>query len=117
MDDPAGESGRGDALTLHASHVYGDVAVRLDGDPLGPVTGPDLETVRVDEADVQQVAGEDPDPVPAHLRDAAVRVAIVHEPLGPFGGPRGRGQRLAEHTRAHHSKDTVAADTRSAVAQ
>ena len=34
------------------------------------------------QAVVEQVAGEHPDPVAAHLGDAAVGVAVVHEPLG-----------------------------------
>ena len=59
----------------------------------------------VGEALVDQVAGEEPDAVAAHLRERAVGVAVVHEPLGVRRG------------RADHPQHAVAADAGAAVAE
>ncbi len=47
-----------------------------------------------------QVPGEHPDPVAAHLGDAAVGVAVVHEPLRPGRAARGPGRSIAAPVRA-----------------
>ena len=64
------------------AHVDGELAVRLHPDRPRPGPGADRQLRPGGEALLEQVAGEDPDPVPAHLRDAAVGVPVVHEPLG-----------------------------------
>ena len=65
-------------------------------------------------AGVGQIAGEDPDAVAAHLRLRAVRVAVVHEPLG--AGSRGI-RALVDRGRTHDPEDAVPADAEPSIAQ
>ena len=66
-----------------AAHVDGDGAVVLEGQGLDAVAGADRHRpAGVDEALVGEVPAEHPDAVAAHLRQRAVAVAVVHEPLG-----------------------------------
>src|SRR5699024_6416663 len=52
-----------------------------DLDGAYPGTGEDLEAALGDVPGPLQVRGQHPHPVPAHLGDRAVGVAVVHEPL------------------------------------
>ena len=50
---------------------------------------------KVDQSPVGKVTNEEADPIPAHFRDAAIGVAVVHEPLSLGGIARNReGRRL-----------------------
>ena len=100
-------------VTCAGAHVHGEL-----GRPAPRATSRTPARVPIGElrpggqAVVEQVPGEHPDPVAAHLGDAAVGVAVVHEPLGapPVGqaGPvpgLGPGRR-----RPDHPQHPVAAD-------
>ncbi len=101
------------------AHLHGDVAggavggVLRDPGPPHARPGGDGERSGLREAGVHQVAGEDADAVAAHLGDAAVGVAVVHEPLGLVG--QVHGGRIGGG--AHHPQHPVAADARPPVAE
>ena len=79
---PVGHRHLGLAEDPRDAHVGGpDVAVAGHGLHAGARRDPD-RLVGGHQALLVQVAGEDPDAVAAHLRDRAVGVAVVHEPLG-----------------------------------
>src|SRR4051812_48486955 len=79
-----GTSGGAGALEDGRAHVYRHVTRFAQLDALEAGAGEDLELAGGSETVVDQVAGEDPDAVAAHLGDRAVGVAVVHEPLGLF---------------------------------
>ena len=76
------------AAHLRSAHVHRDGAIGLHPDLPGP--GPRLHLQRraLGQPMAEQVAGEHPDAVAAHLRDAAVGVAVVHEPAARAGADR-----------------------------
>ena len=76
--------GLGEQLAL--AEVDGD-GVALEEQRLDAVAGGDVDRAgRVDQALLDQVTQEHPDPVAAHLRGPAVGVAVVHEPLDGLVG-------------------------------
>ena len=91
--------------------VDGDSAIRLR--PGGAQPGPsgDLHRTRGNQAELEQVAYEDAQPVTTHLGDRPVGVAVVHEPqcrvTVPFGDRGG----------LHCAKQPVATDSGPAVTQ
>ena len=97
---------------LRDAHVHADRAVVLHGQVAHPTASGDRQRPAGGKAGVDQVAGEHPDAVPAHLAGRSVGVAVVHEPLrggrhvDRIGGLRG----------AHDPKHPVAADASPTVA-
>ena len=69
-----------------------------------------------DELLLDQEPCEDADAVAAHLRDAAVGIRVVHEPLGIFVGLE-KGAPLGDAPRAHGSNDPVGADAKPSISQ
>ena len=78
-----------------------------------PPRVPSAQLGAVEPAAVGQVAGEHPDPVAAHLGDAAVGVAVVHEPLDA----RLRRRAVAERGPAHHPQHAVGTQPAAPVAE
>ena len=73
------------------------LAVRLRPDQPGPAAGRDGELGPAHQVVVEQVPGEHPDAVAAHLGQAAVGVAVVHEPLRTVAASRRRVGRVTAH--------------------
>ena len=86
----------------------------LDGHGGDAGAGGHVDDRPVGEAGVEQVADEDANPVAAHLRDRAVGVAVVHEPLGAVR--LGSDSELLGVDRAEHAQDPVGAEAGPAVA-
>ena len=97
------------------SHVDGDGAGVVDGHPAGAGAGRDGVGAGGDEARVDEVAGEHPHPVAAHLGERAVGVAVVHEPRRRAGVDPGHGR--GGRVRARDAQDPVGADAPPPVAQ
>src|SRR4029079_1531133 len=76
-------------------------------------TGTEPQLALGQPAAVGEVGGVDPHAVAAHLGDAAVGVAVVHEPLDVVGGHRALGERGPPH----HPQHPVCADAAFGVAQ
>ena len=76
------------AAQLRSAHVYRDGAIGLHPDLPGPGPRLHLERRAVGQPMAEQVTGEHPDAVAAHLRDTAIRVAVVHEPAARAGADR-----------------------------
>src|SRR5882757_870245 len=74
-DDPGRVRQRG------LTHVRGQRAVVVQYDVLH--SGPRTDPYRLvpGESRLGQIPDEDPDAVPAHLRDRTVRIPVVHEPV------------------------------------
>ncbi len=93
VPDHAADHGPSRAEDGGRAHVHADLAVRFHADLADPGPGRHRERRPGGQAVLQQVAGEHADAVAAHLGDAAVGVAVVHEPLrrAGFRGASGRG--------------------------
>ena len=90
----------------------------VEADPLCPGAGADRELVGRLEALAPQEGGEDARPVPAHLRHAAVGVAVVHEPAGAIhpGPTSGSSTRSLGTTRMTPSPPTPVRRSARAIA-
>ncbi len=108
--DAHGDLALGEPRPPHADR---HVPVLGEVDPLHAAPRGDGEVARPDVPGALEIAREDPYAVAAHLRDRAVRVAVVHEPLGLGSHPPGLGVRRGPHD----VQQAVPADARAAVAQ
>lgn len=96
------------------SHVDDD-GLAVEGDLLDARTGRDAEAALTGEALAAQIRGEDAHAVATHLGDAAVGIAVVHEPFGPIG--LGAHVGVGREPGRRHWDDTVAADARAPVGE
>ena len=108
---PVADPDHGLSEHLRVAEVGGD-AVALDGEQLDAVARRDRDgSARVGQPLVDEVPGEEPDAVAAHLAEGPVGVAVVHVPL------RVRGLARVHHRGADHPQHPVATDSGTPVTE
>src|SRR5450631_1307192 len=107
------DGGGGAGEDLRWPHVDSDLAIDVSPGRHDAPTRGDRLLARLFKTGVDEVPREDAQPIAAGFRDAAVGIAIVHEP-GCLRGHRG-GVRIC--ARPHHPQDAVGADAAAAIAQ
>jgi len=86
------------AHNYRGPHIHGELSVRFRAHRSRPGTGRDRDVWPYAESFVNQEFGEYANAIPAHLSDAAVSVAVIHEPLGSVTVGVTSGSRAPNHT-------------------